>query len=1280
MNFISKTPATMHTLEGVRCRPCDALKRRALRALSVTLSAALSLTSACRASTQTSTDVTLAQLRARASGANATDAARRDYALAELFATGGDGAHALQTLNAQRAHNDPRVLFALAEVAQMHGDFAGARDGYIAAINSVRAGSTDPLGVAVAEASADWLLEQRGNAEGFREAYAPLLRQVAQDPGRLGPRVSFELLESGLRWAREKGDQPLQQELQRAANCVTHWRVAGAFGPHPMIAFDREFAAEGPGPLAHEYALGPGRQTQTVYDVYARGCAANLGSGRTQDGVFVAAADYVLERDQVVQFHVETPNVFRVLLDGHELARVDPRTRATGTGTEFAAQLRAGRHTLRVKVASRYFSPLLITSARDLQGRAVGSFEVASASAHESPPIAVDLPADPVATDPFSRYVLHRVAVARRDPVAARELLRPLIADTAPALTQLATATVSLSDPFLPAQVARDRARRAFERAQRLDANAYYPYMGLARLAAADDRADAALDLLRTAHARFADNPEIAADFAERLLERNWEGEASVIVNRFATMLGPDVCWPQRMQLSLAQRHGDGATERTLSSALARCDALSEASAFTALRQRRWGDAGGEYARLFADASDARSLRRTVADLARRAGRLAEASAAYDRILRDNPEDVGLRTDMADLRLILSDERAAREFLAHELSLSPSNMAELFRTHALLARRDVLEPWRLDGRTVFRAYKQHADRYEDGQVLVLDYTVRRVFEDGSAIELTHNIVDLRTQEAVDEHATFTPPEGSTLTLLRTLKADGRVLEPEAIARLDAVAYPDVRPGDAIEYEFIRVFQANEVTAGGFRGERFYFRGTDTPYDRTELVVVLPKSMEPRLQVSPRGDAPVVVRREHGGSLVELRWGVRESRRREQEPMSIAFREYTPSIDFGVERTYERYMDALRDRLAEQSPLDPAAERLAAQITANAHSREQKLQRLYRWVLANIDQEGAGTPFDSAPAMLAVRAGHRARVLMYLLQLSGVPVTLALVRPGGADQTESDLADDDTFVSMVLRVTTEAGVRWVSASDRDAPLGYLAPALDGQPVILVADGAARETIPRAPEGTHTRVAEVHLTLNADGLGQAECNERLRGSWAVSWRDSLRRIDGANLNREFESYIGRQVTAASLTRLTIDNRDNPERDLVMRYAFEAPSSASLQEDGSLAFEGVFPAELAAIYAPRPTRTVDLYHPETVDATLDLHVTLPAGAIVDLPTNSDVSAPGITWSIHFERVADGFKMLRHVVVPGGRVSVADYPRFAESVRALDRAEQQRVTIRLH
>jgi tetratricopeptide (TPR) repeat protein len=1246
----------------------------ALMLMSIVLSCAPSLRAVGRA------EQSLTALRAAAGRTNATAEQRRQATLAEFVAPGGDPSRALASLQRLARAGDVRALFVHALLDGQHGRFAQARDGFIAVIDGARATSSDPLAPTLAKLAASRLVTLRADAPGFRAVFVPLVDRVVTDPGHLGAEATFELLELAVRWAREKGDRAAADRWTRAANCVTRWRVAGAFGPHPMLSFDKHFEPESPGPLASDYDLGPGRGRRPVYDSYARGCAANLGSGRTQDGVFIAATDLVLDRDSTGILRVESPNPFVILVDGEEVGRLDPRRNAVGTIASVRLQLPAGRHTLRVKIASRYFSPLLIASFNDERGRGLGRFEVASGGAHARPPTVLVHDPVPAPRDPFERFVRALEAFSRRDAVAARELLHPLVTDDAPALVQIVWADVVLSDPFTPAQIARDRARRALEVARRKDESAFFPWIALARLAAADDRQDTALELSRAAHQRFPDNPEVVADLVERLLERNWEGEARELVEAIAPALGDEVCWPQRVLLQLAQRRGDGQSERALAERLRSCDALSEAAAFTAVRQRRWGDAGQEYARLFEGEADARALRRALADLARQSGRWADAERAFSSILREQPEDVQLRSDLADLRLALGDAVAARSLLATEITASPSAMSDLLRTHALLARRDALDPWRLDGREVLRNYRPRARRYDDGQVLVLDYTVRRVFDDGSAIELTHNILDLRTQEAVDEHATFTPPEGATLTLLRTHKADGRVLEPETIARLDAVAYPDVRPGDAIEYEFVRVFSANEVTAGGFRGERFYFQGTEMPYDRTEFVLVIPSAMERRLQIAPRGPVPPVRRVEHAGALVELRWGLRESLRREPEPMSVSFREFTPSVDVGIECTYPRMITALRERLADSSPRDPAAERLVAQLTRNASTRSEKLARLYRWVLANIDQEGGGTPFASAPQMLAARSGHRARVLQYMLELADVPVTMALARTGFADQTESDFAEDDVYQTILLEVETEQGRRWVSTADRDAPLGYLPPAVSGQPAILLDENASRRTLPVVPEGTHARSAEVRMRLNEDGSASATVVETLRGSWAVSWRDSLRRIDRANLEREFEGYVGRQVSAASLSSLAIDHREDPEHDLVMRYSFSAPDVASVSEGGVLAFDGVFPAELAPTYAARPQRTVALYHPETVDATLDLYVTLPAGARAELPHSQEVTAPGVRWSIRYETTADGFRFVRRVVVPGGRVSAEDYPRFAEAIRQLDRAEQQRVTIRLH
>lgn len=71
---------------------------------------------------------------------------------------------------------------------------------------------------------------------------------------------------------------------------------------------------------------------------------------------------------------------------------------------------------------------------------------------------------------------------------------------------------------------------------------------------------------------------------------------------------------------------------------------------------------------------------------------------------------------------------------------------------------------------------------------MFDYAATRVFEDGSTIELVHQIYKAQSEEAVDELGDSTPPSQQILTL-RTIKADGRRMEPDQIAGKDSISLP-----------------------------------------------------------------------------------------------------------------------------------------------------------------------------------------------------------------------------------------------------------------------------------------------------------------------------------------------------------------------------------------------------------------------------------------------------------------------------------------------------------
>ena len=99
---------------------------------------------------------------------------------------------------------------------------------------------------------------------------------------------------------------------------------------------------------------------------------------------------------------------------------------------------------------------------------------------------------------------------------------------------------------------------------------------------------------------------------------------------------------------------------------------------------------------------------------------------------------------------------------------------------ASLGGRDDITPYKLDGAAILRDFAASGRRYEQPEVLVLDYAVWRVYEDGSSLHYVHQIVKVQSEEAVDSQGEFSPPEGGVLLRLQTIKPDGTRLEPDII--------------------------------------------------------------------------------------------------------------------------------------------------------------------------------------------------------------------------------------------------------------------------------------------------------------------------------------------------------------------------------------------------------------------------------------------------------------------------------------------------------------------
>lgn len=1235
------------------------------RALFVAVALTALGSSACGVRTQTvGGDTPLDVLRKRANKALNDPHIWGELAIAEHLGDGGDPQAARESLaHAKKLGNKSvRLLYVEAEEYVLEGH---PERSFAAFSGLLRRAATDPdpLSPLLAEAALSALADMNDAVPDYRSRMQALLAELAPQADKLGLAAAHQLRMQLLGYALQTGDLKQAELVAKQAGCVQKAEVAGPFGPRELLGFDVTFPPETPGPLAKSYDLGPGRGDTPTRTLDTRRCllGAGRGSHDPRPGASILRSELEVTRAGNYVLRLESPNSVAVWLDGHELTRIDLRAQPAFGVRFLPVELGAGKHELKLKLSSRHPNPVV-------------SVALVAGSKEDIVDVALPEP-----SDAFSRYLAAKVALARGNGVAAREFLRASEQKKPSAHWLVLSAAASVSDPLRPAELRRDAARELLRRAGQQNGFAWYPSVGLANLEAAEGRTKEAIDALREAQTRWPDVVVIRTSLIEQLRERGYSEEADLRVQELERHL-PNACAVAGIALSSARARGRIDQVAALSERVVACDATSTARFSVLKAQRKYDEAAKELARLssLADPLDESQRIESELEKAQVLGDVARVRALREersKLWADRPGPV---VDRADVLVAGEQQRAAVDYLGAAVARFPNELYDARRVHEALGGSSVFADFRKSGADVIAAFEKSGQTYQEPQVLVLDYTVVRLFEDGSSVELTHNIMRVQSQEAVDENGEFTVPEGARLLTLHTVKADGTRLEPDAIAGKSSLSLPNLAPGDYVEFEMVRGESPSVGFPGGYLGNRFYFKSFEVPFDHTELVVVLPASMDPVLD--PRGPAPET-KRETKDGLKVLRWAAHQSRPLKPEPLSVASREFLPSINLGVKVTWEAYVESLRDLLSDKDVVDPAAKQALANILGEDQRAQPsvKAAKIYRWVTDQI--EPTDEVFGLAPAMLAARTGHRERVLKYLLGLADIPSDLVLVRGIEADHSEARLPDLETYGYLLLRVQTEKGPVWLHAAARHAPFGYLPPQVRNEIGLALNPQAERVTTPAGSPTQDLRSVEVDVQLSKEGGAVLHARETLHGQGAVGWRNDLDEIPAAELEARFEeSYASSVVPGARLKKLTVEGRDEPEQPLVIDYELEVDSLGQ-RTDHELRIPPLLPSQLAAQFARTGERTASELLAASDAKDVKVRFVLPAGAkVLSAPKNALIEHP-IRASFTSSSRVEGqtVELTRSVRLPAARISPAEYAKFAAFCRAVDLAEANELVIKL-
>ncbi|HMI93739.1 MAG TPA: hypothetical protein VK509_20335 [Polyangiales bacterium] len=1208
-------------------------------------------------------------LRRRAAAAPSDPALQRELALAELFDAKGEPKNAGPQLERALtlAPHDAQLLLVRGVYLDVHGAPGRALDDYLAALDTA-AKSQHPLAPQTQELAMIGI----GGLDGAVVGYAGKVRAALEALGagensRLAIPARFLVGSALIDFAYRRGERDGGQAIAAQLGCVTSWRAAGPFGPRELLGFDAQHAVRPGQPLLDSYDLGPGRGVRPSRELGAHGCAVNLGgSPVAEGGTTYARTELAVATQRSFVLRLQTSSNVELFVDGKSITKLDTRRALLADVNFVQLELAAGKHEMLLKLTTRHPNPAM--SLALIPSAEVDFTKVGLPGSDES--------------QGFERYMRAAIALARGDVLAARASLSDVAADKPAApLRRLQRASLLLSDPLLPSDKREDESRRQLLAAQKRDPELWGPPLQLASMMAGNGRAIEAIAALRKAYARWPEVPGVGLALAGMLREQQWTAEADVVIDQVYRRV-PDACGVLSAKLEALRDRQREEQAAELVDKLMTCEAQSNARYALLLRQRRWADAQNELQRL-------ESLEPPQARYAWLLARLELAKnrgddAAIDQTIADltarYPRSSTGAVEAVDRLAGRGDQAGALALARATLEREPASMAELYRLVPVLGGQHLLASFRKDGPAQIARFEASGRKYDGPQVLVFDYMAVRVLPDMSSVSLVHSIEKAQSDEAVEDLAEVQLPEGAQVLTLRLIKADGRRLEPDQIEGKDTVSLPSVARGDYVESEYLLYHSPPEGFPNGYTGDRFYFKSFEIPFDHSEIAIILPKDLQ--AEVDPRGDAPKREERIEGDLRI-WRFAVDDSTALKTEPGAVSVREYLPSIRVGAAATYPKLIESIREALIDRDIYDPDLAELALKIAGKSKDPRERAQRLYDWVLINVEE--SEDLFSQAAVMLRARSGNRARVLHYLYGLAGVPSQLVLARNSGADNTPSTMADGDTYSHLLVTVGAGKDETWLFTSERHASFGYLPAQLRGQPALRLNAAAEPARTPAIRPGDELRRLVFEIALAPNGSAKVKATETVVGTGAVSWRSNLESIPAAELEHRFEEeYVARLMPGARLTDLDInvEGRGLGERAVVLKYGFEL-SSLGRRIGERWALPSMLEAELSNNYAQLAQRTTIEQIASPLELDVVVHIQLPKGSArpaLPPPVRLQAAIDGRpSFSMNSRIENEQIVVERSLRVPPMRVRPEQYPAFASFCRAVDAAEAKELLVRL-
>lgn len=537
---------------------------------------------------------------------------------------------------------------------------------------------------------------------------------------------------------------------------------------------------------------------------------------------------------------------------------------------------------------------------------------------------------------------------------------------------------------------------------------------------------------------------------------------------------------------------------------------------------------------------------------------------------------------------------------------------------------------------------------------VLDHYVRiKIFtergrESQSRIDIPSVKVGKREIKIMDIAGRTIRPDGSIVELKKGDVFERDIVKANGVkVKAKTFAMPAVEPGAIIEYRW------REVRNGIASHNRFDFsrnipiqfvKYNIKPAD-TALRDYEGRSVGMRAQTFHGQMTPFV--REPDGSYSTTMSNVPAFREEPRMPPEYAVRPWMLvyySADTTLPDVFWRdYSRRMYEGTQPRMKVNDEVKKAAAEAVGDASTPDQKLERLFNYVRANVKRiydDASGltpdqikklkenkTPADTLKRGLGTDVDIQA-LFGALASAAGFDVRVACTSDRGDNFFDTDFADDYFIKPTSIAVRVGDNWRFFDPSSTYVPLGMLRWQEEGQPTLISdPEDAIWVTSPVSPPEKSVERRTAKLKLSEDGTLEGDVRIEYTGHFAADMKEYHDDESAESREEILKNRFTSRMSGVEVTDVKIENVTDPVKPFAYTLHVKVPAYAARTGKRLLFQPAFFQRGLGALFTTSARKHNVYFHYPWAEEDM-VEIELPAGFALDnAESPSPVSAGGIT-----------------------------------------------------